>query len=138
MNNQEIFDTAAIHIIKQGKPGVDKHQECKYRGEGGSMCAVGVFIPDDKYDASIEELAPRNLIENGFIINIEDDSAHFLMNELQKAHDIELVDYDGELNIVPNFGDWANTMHNLAFSYGLNTETMDNALKEAGHDVSAW
>jgi len=47
---QEIFDTVAEHLLKQGKqskaPG-DKG--CRYRGPDGTKCAVGVLIPDADY-----------------------------------------------------------------------------------------
>lgn len=59
---QQVFEIAAKHLIKQGvKAKVDG--ACAYRGDHGTMCAVGVLIPDKYYSDSIEGHVP-DLIDN--------------------------------------------------------------------------
>lgn len=58
MEAQEIFDTVAKHLFKQGCRSVEDESlddpACLYRGPEGRMCAVGVLIPDELYDADME------------------------------------------------------------------------------------
>lgn len=135
MNNQEIFDTAATHLIKQGEPGVNRHGDCMYRGEGGTMCAVGVLIPDEKYKVIIEAMPLMDVVQGGYIPNIEDNRAGALLRDLQGAHDDDLLDYDGDGCVAANFDAWGNTMRDIANEYNLNTNVLYDALKEAGHNV---
>jgi hypothetical protein len=58
MNRQEIFDTVARHLLSQGKKceiPTTPHEDgvCMYR-YNGMACAVGVLIPDDLYNESME------------------------------------------------------------------------------------
>lgn len=42
----------------EGKlPAINEHGSCKYRTEDGRACAVGLLIPDEKYDPSFEGAA---------------------------------------------------------------------------------
>lgn len=51
------------HIVNnfRGKstddPDISGYQVCRYRGTGGKKCAVGLFIPDEKYSDGIESVA---------------------------------------------------------------------------------
>lgn len=57
MTPQEIFDTVAVHLFKQGKQSIGEFGNCAYKGENGSMCAVGCLIQDyyePKMDCMIE------------------------------------------------------------------------------------
>ena len=54
--DQETFNTVATHLLKQDercKPNGSK-TGCAYRNERGLKCAVGILIPDDEYNPSIE------------------------------------------------------------------------------------
>ena len=55
---QEVFDRVVRHLYAQRKKAkyVDDDGElaCAYRGENGTKCAVGCFIPDEDYTARIE------------------------------------------------------------------------------------
>lgn len=58
MEPQEIFDTVAKHLFKQGcrskELDDDLDSTCLYRGPDGRMCAVGVLIPDSLYKVDME------------------------------------------------------------------------------------
>ena len=42
------------HLLKQGKQAVNEEGNCQYRTEDGCMCAVGVMIDNEHYDANFE------------------------------------------------------------------------------------
>lgn len=62
MTAQEIFDTVLAHLRKQGKASTNRSNGCRYRGEGGTSCAVGCLIPDELYDPVIEGLVVEQLM----------------------------------------------------------------------------
>ena len=55
MKAQEIFDTVATHLFRQGHQAID-NGTCLYRAPNGDMCAVGVLIPDEYYEKDFEML----------------------------------------------------------------------------------
>jgi hypothetical protein len=73
MTPQEIFDTVARHLFTQGHRAsiqLDDDPEsegagfdCRYRGPGGTKCAVGILIPDDAYDPRMEGCSAKGLFD---------------------------------------------------------------------------
>lgn len=53
MNRQEIFNKVATHLLRQGKASLT-FGICTYRGDDGTKCAIGIFIPDGQYSPYIE------------------------------------------------------------------------------------
>lgn len=47
MTRQEIFDTAYIGVLKQGRQSLMPSGACAYRGSNGLKCALGFMIDDD-------------------------------------------------------------------------------------------
>ena len=72
---QQIFDTVATHLIKQGKPALNAAGLCRYRGLEGSKCAFGVLISDEMYHDKFEGYAARGLIK-GLHFNVESAEEH--------------------------------------------------------------
>ena len=92
MNAQEIFDTAVKHMAEQGQPGGSLNEyndfSCEYRGSGNSRCAVGLFIPDDVYEAGMEGNDARYLLETyGDVLPSWMSHNLGLLRDLQSAHD---------------------------------------------------
>jgi len=54
MTNQEIFDQVTRHLLTQQKKSIDHTGCCSFRGERGLKCALGIFIPNNKYKADLE------------------------------------------------------------------------------------
>ena len=58
MTKQEIFDTVAAHLLEQKETCVIRTSSgtdfCAYRGDRGMMCAIGVLVPDNLYEQSME------------------------------------------------------------------------------------
>lgn len=61
LNRQEIFDKVVTHLFAQGVQSLNKYNECQYRGQNGTSCAVGCLIPDEEYDARLEYRGVRSL-----------------------------------------------------------------------------
>jgi hypothetical protein len=89
MKAQEIFDTVATHLFKQGKRSTDQSR-CRYHGENGLKCAVGVLVSDDVYfpemdegNKTIKSLVEQN--EDKFPDWFKDNLG--LLQTLQSVHD---------------------------------------------------
>ena len=60
MELQEIFNKAHKHFAGMSEPSMGDYSgngddtQCAYRGANGNKCIVGVFIPDELYDESLE------------------------------------------------------------------------------------
>lgn len=91
MEAQEIFDTVATHLLKQGRRATnpDIPEMCVYRGANGTKCAVGVLIPDEAYDPVMEGRTLVGLLSHpefeipGWMRNNQ-----MLLKELQDTHDV--------------------------------------------------
>jgi hypothetical protein len=94
MNQQEIFDKVATHLITQGVQalttadvGISPTIVCAYRGDNGTMCAAGCLIPDKEYKSWFEATPwgdVRYKIPSLASLTNED---HELIESLQLVHD---------------------------------------------------
>lgn len=113
---QELFDTAANHLLEQMSTSEDERQTCRYRGPEGMKCAVGALIPDSAYIPEIENCDLTSLFsrfrdvleESG--INPDSLETEQLLSELQEVHDM----YD------PIY--WSNALRQVAENFNLNFE----------------
>lgn len=51
---QSIFDEVLFKLRAQGKSSTGDNNECLYRGNDNTKCAVGHLIPDDEYSPDME------------------------------------------------------------------------------------
>lgn len=110
--NQEIFDTVADHLLKQGKRSqsvLNGREVCMYRGDGGLMCAIGCLILDDLYDVAMEGDGVEHVLSFpgdplGFVPTFEQVA---LLRRLQYIHD----------DASPST--WAKSLRMLAAAKGL-------------------
>lgn len=98
MTPQEIFDTVARHLFEQGTQAYnDNIEQCRYRGPGGTKCAVGCLIPDEAYDPEMEGWSVDYVVvaHGG---NADDPNPSFpawlgdnlgLLSGLQDVHDLK-------------------------------------------------
>ena len=93
MNQQEIFDKVATHLIAQGKQSLcywrSTELDCAYRGDDGTMCAAGCLIPDDEYSPAFEGMPWDSIwkeVPSFANASFED---HDLIGSLQTVHDDE-------------------------------------------------
>jgi hypothetical protein len=111
MQLQKIFDDTVRHLHAQGGPAKTKlvsrssghtMQTCAYRGRNGTKCAVGYWIPDDRYSRIIEghsltghdsiasplwrlpeELRTQDAVDLLRFLQIAHDNAYFTPETLQ-------------------------------------------------------
>jgi hypothetical protein len=87
MTEQKIFDTVALHLIKQGKQSIDAAKGmCLYRGPNGLKCAVGCLIPDKVYRPEMEGHSVSRFIDTYDGLNFL-QPFDAILNDLQEAHD---------------------------------------------------
>jgi len=119
MNTQEAFDKTVKFAFKQNKKCVDYNENCLYRGEEGSMCFVGSFIPDDIYDTEMEETSASGLIEDypevAMVLSLkgmDEAETGIFWNYIQRIHDSEKA------------VEWDVHFKSFADHYGLSTEVL--------------
>lgn len=115
MTAQEVFDTSASWLLKQGKKSEDRF--CLYRGPDNTACAVGCLIQDDEYkpsmddringDTSLSHIYELGLLPKRLHPHIE------LLSDLQDVHDTVDVDL------------WPDVLLYVAKNYRLNTSVLD-------------
>jgi hypothetical protein len=128
MNYQEIFDTVARAILKQGVPSVGfkssgRIDACQYRGVNGAKCAVGHLITDDEYSRSMEnmnvlDMQDRKLLPERLIPFVD------FLKELQVAHD-NPVRYEGMTESYEFIPEFIKNMRGIAKKYNLNEDVFD-------------
>jgi hypothetical protein len=82
MTEQEVFDAVKDHLLSQGRQSLDKERKCAYRGIGGLKCAAGIFIPDELYKRTLENLRWEE-VSYKLGLTIHQD----LIESLQSIHD---------------------------------------------------
>ena len=93
LTEQQVFDRVAKHLLTQNKKsghwvcgtGFGRIFDCLYRGPNGLKCAIGVLIPDEKYEPEFEGLGAINkeLCAAAGISHIGKD----FLGDLQDIHD---------------------------------------------------
>lgn len=92
MDRQTMFDRVYRHfVIDRASPSVVftcGTVQCRYRGPNGERCALGLLIPDDAYEPTMEGTLALGLLDNKLCarLGIDIDDVDFV-DELQGAHD---------------------------------------------------
>lgn len=90
MNNQELFNRVAIHLIKQGRRSICTKDEniCAYRGANGLKCAGGALIHDEHYHYDLENKVVNQPSVRAalFKSGISEDQLNLVIR-LQSIHD---------------------------------------------------
>lgn len=99
-DRSDVFNHVVNHLREQGCQSLFREKiMCAYRGDGGTMCAVGCLIADDEYGPSLENnsifaLFEKNLLPTDLKERVE-PNLHIL-SDLQTLHDNYLEYKDGE------------------------------------------
>src|ERR1700690_1533902 len=88
MTNEEVFRVVYTGLRKQGfERSLDSRGDyCMYRGLNGKKCAVGMLIPDDRYDSRFEKRSYLSLRTEPGGVGFDVKDVEFL-NILQAIHD---------------------------------------------------
>lgn len=99
MTPQEIFTKVKAHLLKQNARSMahvtvdgDAALDCAYRGDNGTMCAVGCLIPDQLYRRSLEgwsvDKAPVfGVLVTAGVLTLQGGKSLQLLRDLQAVHD---------------------------------------------------
>ena len=93
MNDQEIFNTVATHLLRQGIKSTSIVGKCSYRGQLDTKCAIGCLIDDKYYSTNLEGFR----VNGGTVSRAVAKSLGFypdmyLLSELQMIHDLFKVE----------------------------------------------
>lgn len=122
LTHQQVFDKSARHLMQQKRRSVVLHKQrsamlhradiykeqeiCAYRGQNNLMCAIGLFIPDEKYTVALEGYNVSAFFgDSGLVRHLKNhfvglaDEHLDLLNELQDAHDFEENWTDAGINV---------------------------------------
>lgn len=89
-----MFNVVWNHFVVQGgAPSMDEIGYCRYRGLNGSKCALGLFIPDDRYTTDLEGDTISEILEKlgDDLFDLQDVSNNFVFT-LQQSHDRAALD----------------------------------------------
>jgi hypothetical protein len=136
MNAQEIFDTAAIGVIRQGRPSMGSSGSCAYRGEGGAKCAAGFLLSDEVYDPSMDcnEITKSSTDWESTVVHFRSRLPQYLLDnqelitDLQGAHDAA-DPYTQRIFVL----DFIARVTDIADSYGLSKDNVLKIAKELGY-----
>lgn len=118
--SQEIFDYVIQRLLEQGKRSMTGEEGCKYRGDGGTRCALGWLIPDDLYRAEMDDFHCSwnvgDLLRHDFPAITA--LGHALAEDMQRAHDQASDHIPGlfKTTFLENMKDVA-LRHNLAWNF---------------------
>lgn len=88
MTNQQAFNKAARHLLKQGVKSISPDKsDCRYRGPRGTSCAIGCLVPRTTWRPHHEGMNVATLRGDGFLPRALRDLDIDLLAELQVVHD---------------------------------------------------
>lgn len=93
-----------VHLLVQGKKAMSPRTgySCAYRGKDDLVCAVGFWIPDEKYSPVCEAGPVSNVVESFCIPQVRPHK--MLLNRLQRIHDSSQFDESLEIAMSTFFG----------------------------------
>jgi hypothetical protein len=133
MDKQEIFNTVAAHLLKQGVKAVGDERSpvtngCAYRGRQATKCAAGVLIPDDEYSSDFEGLSVPAIAEGCVDPRPEHAERNKRFAEMWERIGLtEHLHFIGELQQVhDNRGHdtWREALMELGQHHNLNTDVL--------------
>lgn len=111
MTNQQVFSIVYLHLISQNSKAA-RDGKCYYRTPDGRKCAIGILIPDENYDQSLEGLgASQSKVLRA--AGLSEDQAEFA-RELQRVHDLKPV------------ARWEACLAGVAEYYALTVPSLDD------------
>jgi hypothetical protein len=136
MTPQEIFDTAAISVLKQDKPSVEG-ASCVYRTIDGMRCAVGWLFNSTElseygdFQGGIEGVLEADAVR-GYVLRPFFQENKDLLSAIQMAHDERASTWNasaGGYRATNDIEGWRSyfidKMRGIAEEYRLSTVALD-------------
>lgn len=116
MTKQELFNTSAKHVLKNGRPSINSKRQCRYAGIG---CAAAPFLKPSMRAA----LDTQNVVWTALVGNGKVSPHHrLLVQELQGCHDNPALTPDPK---VPFIKRYKEGMRRLAAAHKLDASVLD-------------
>lgn len=123
MSLQAIFDKTVNHLRKQNEKAAGHGHACQYRlvVDGRTLkCAVGIHIPDEEYNDTMEGHPVFDPASGGLMVEYLEErgfsrDAILLLNNLQRVHDAYRVEY------------WEDELKKVATDFKLIYTTKDES-----------
>lgn len=91
LDRQNALDVAVLGIIEQGKRALEGTL-CRYRTRDGRKCAIGMLIPDEKYEPDMESMTTRAIFAAvGIFLKSKEDED--FLRSLRDCHDTAQNDF---------------------------------------------
>lgn len=85
MTKQEYYDLLVQCCDDGTFPSSNENRDCLYRGPGNKRCAIGLLIPDDKYNSSMEGVSITSKIYD--VCEVPEGLTFDDLAEIQNCHD---------------------------------------------------
>jgi hypothetical protein len=116
MSPQEALNVAYDHLWNQNcRSTQDGGHACSYRGQNGTKCAFGIFIPDEDYNEEFEGCSVHTLAKERKVKFIGLANENFYQ-KLQTIHDSYHGEYAKTLSFRQHLN---NTFPEMAFLFSL-------------------
>jgi hypothetical protein len=94
-----VFNRTVAHLAAQGRPSFNPTGQRQYRGPGGLKCAVGIWIPDEKYRRGLEGKSVHDGVGSAIVQAVlpeplREPKMLRLLDQLQRLHD-NTMNWDG-------------------------------------------
>lgn len=87
LDRQKFVDDGYRYFVTEGHPPSMENDTCRYRTEEGNRCVIGLQIPDEKYDPSMEGYGPVADVIRDAIGGADTAEDGSFLEELQGCHD---------------------------------------------------
>lgn len=85
-------------LLEQDCQALDINGDCKFRGEKGTKCAVGLFIPDEEYDPDMEAMTLCDIQRDYPDLELWNLLPIHIWSDLQHIHDwVDPEDFEREV-----------------------------------------
>lgn len=127
---QKIFNKVVEHLLIQARKSVIPGQGCRYRGNNGTKCAIGILISNKEYNPNMENKNIRIILDTFKLKNI-DINLQPLLEKLQIIHDtvpifywpVALTELASEFNL-----SLPKNMERLVFIHSFKTKMWEYVL----------
>jgi len=92
LNKQDTFNAIVDGLGDQGwKQSTNGDGDCKYRGEKGLKCSIGLVIGDDLYDLKLEDADAIGLSRLSIFRDTHIEKYWPMLQDMQTFHDLALL-----------------------------------------------
>lgn len=112
MNKTEVIIETVKRVLDQGTVSINSEGTCLYRGPNNTKCAIGMWIPDEKYDMKFDDGSNTSILNRLDILEILPDY-------------VASIDID-ELSIMQSWHDSMQVDSSFEYVYSVTRSILEN------------